>query len=470
MTETRTLSRVAASQKKGLASGKNISKSFVEKKTSFSDLGLDDWLCDTLKAMAIKEPTEIQRECIPPILAGKDVIGGAKTGSGKTAAFALPILQKLSDDPYGPFALVLTPTRELAFQIAEQFRVLGKGVGVKECVVVGGMGKLRLMYFNCHCIFLWCNMVVCSKFSCSILDMMKQALELSKKPHVIIATPGRLRDHIRSSSGAVDLRRCKFLVMDEADRMLSPTFVSELEVILPLLPKQRQTLLFTATMTESILALRDAEEDPKKKPFVHVCDMSVSTVATLDQYYIFVPSQVKMVYLAHLLRTDDLKEKSVIIFCGRCSTAQLMTDTLKELGIRCTALHSEMTQQERLNSLGKFRAEVIKILISTDVGSRGLDIPSVECVLNYDIPRDPTDYIHRVGRTARAGRGGKAISIVAEKDIQLVQAIEARIGKQMEKYDVDENEILEKLSEVTAAKRVASMVRISKLQPSTACA
>ncbi|KAI7906925.1 P-loop containing nucleoside triphosphate hydrolase protein [Cokeromyces recurvatus] len=425
MTESRTLSRVAASQKKAVEKKK---QTIAPQGSTFADLGIDDWLCETLKAMSIKEPTEIQRACIPPILAGKDVIGGAKTGSGKTAAFALPILQKLSEDPYGVFALVLTPTRELAFQIAEQFRVLGKGVGLKECVVVGGM------------------------------DMMKQAIELSKKPHVIIATPGRLRDHIRSSSGAVDLRRCKFLVMDEADRMLSSTFAPELEVILPLLPKDRHTLLFTATMTDSILALRDAEEDPKKRPFVHVCDMSISTVSTLDQFYLFVPSQVKIVYLTHLLRSDDLNDKSIIIFCGRCSTAELITNMLKELGIRCTGLHSKMTQQERLNSLGKFRAEVIKILISTDVGSRGLDIPSVECVLNYDIPRDPTDYIHRVGRTARAGRGGKAISIVTERDIQLIQNIEARINKQMEKYEVNENDIIDELGEVTAAKRAASMV------------
>jgi ATP-dependent RNA helicase DDX49/DBP8 len=331
------LSRVAASKQK-----------VQEKKQStippagsrFEDVGVEEWMCETLKSMAIKEPTEIQRACIQPIMDGKDVIGGAKTGSGKTAAFAIPILQKLSQDPYGVFALVLTPTRELAYQIAEQFRVLGKGIGVKECVVVGGM------------------------------DMMTQALELAKRPHIIIATPGRLRDHIQSSSGAVNLSRCKFLVMDEADRMLSSTFVPELETILPLLPKNRQTLLFTATMTESILALKDAEENPAKRPFVHVCDMSISTVNTLDQFYVFVPSQVKVVYLAHLLRTDDLKEKSVIIFCGRCSTAELITVMLKELGIRCTALHSEMSQQQRLDSLGKFRAEVVKILISTDVGSR----------------------------------------------------------------------------------------------------
>ncbi|KAF7728952.1 putative RNA helicase [Apophysomyces ossiformis] len=394
---------------------------------SFSDIGVDEWLVETLKSMQIRQPTEIQQACIPPILAGRDVIGGAKTGSGKTAAFALPILQKLSEDPYGVFALVLTPTRELAFQIAEQFRVLGKSMGLKESVVVGG------------------------------LDMMKQALELAKRPHVIIATPGRLRDHIQSSSGAVCLSRAKFLVMDEADRILSETFMSDLEVILPLLPEKRQTLLFTATMTDSILALRDAKEDPNQRPFVHLCDMSVSTVTTLEQLYVFAPSHVRTVYLAHILQSDDFKDKSIIIFCGRCSTAEMITVMLKELGIRCTALHSEMSQQQRLDSLGKFRAEVIKILISTDVGSRGLDIPSVELVLNYDIPRDPTDYIHRVGRTARAGRGGKALSIVSEKDVELVQNIEARINKQMEEYKISDNAIMDKLSEVSTAKRVASM-------------
>ncbi|CAO3653933.1 unnamed protein product [Cunninghamella echinulata] len=290
------------------------------------------------------------------------------------------------------------------------------------------------------------------------MDMMTQALELQKRPHVIIATPGRLRDHIQSSSGAVDLSRVKFLVMDEADRLLSSTFVNELKVILGKMPaEKRQTLLFTATMTESILALQEAEENPKKKPFVHVCAMDTHTVATLEQLYIFVPSHVKQVYLTHLLRSDDFKDKSVIIFCGRCATAETITIMLKELGIRCTALHSNMSQQQRLDSLGKFRAEVIKVLISTDVGSRGLDIPSVELVLNYDIPRDPTDYIHRVGRTARAGRGGQSLCIVSEKDIQLVQNIEAKTNKKMEEYEIDENTVLKDLPEVTTAKRVASM-------------
>lgn len=196
--------------------------------------------------------------------------------------------------------------------------------------------------------------------------MMTQALELDKRPHIVIATPGRFRDHIRSSSGAVHLARCRFLVMDEADRLFESTFTKDLQYILPHLPKERQTLLFTATMTDAILALQNSE----KKPFTHMCDMGVSTVDTLDQRYVFVPSQVRVVYLVHLLQTEDLEDKSMIIFCARCSTAQQITLMLQELGIRCTALHSLMSQQDRLDSLGKFRAEVVKILVSTDVGSR----------------------------------------------------------------------------------------------------
>ncbi|KAH8555508.1 P-loop containing nucleoside triphosphate hydrolase protein [Umbelopsis sp. PMI_123] len=398
------------------------------KGTTFGDLGLSSWLIDGLASISIRKPSEIQKASIPAILSGKDVIGGAKTGSGKTAAFALPILQKLSEDPYGIFALVLTPTRELAFQIAEQFRVLGRGVNIKETVVVGG------------------------------LDMMQQALDLSRRPHVVIATPGRLRDHIQSSSGAVDLKKIKYLVMDEADRLLSDTFTEDLEVIFNNIPEKRQTLLFTATMTESILALSEAEEQPQKRPFLYQCDTSIHTVSTLDQYYVFVPSHVREVYLVHVLRSKEYTGKSTIIFCGRCKTAEMITVMLKELGIRCTALHSDLTQQQRLDSLGRFRAQVIDVLVATDVGSRGLDIPTVELVLNYDIPRDPTDYIHRVGRTARAGRGGQALSIVSEHDIQLIQNIEAKTNKQMEEYKVNENKILEELNEVTTAKRLARMV------------
>ncbi|CAB4380293.1 DEAD-domain-containing protein [Rhizophagus irregularis] len=395
---------------------------------TFEELGLNPWLIDALKAMSIKFPSEIQKVCIPQILNGKDCIGGAKTGSGKTAAFALPILQKLSEDPFGVFALVLTPTRELAFQIADQFRVLGKSINLKECVVVGG------------------------------LDMMSQSLQLSRKPHVVIATPGRLVDHINSSAIAPCLSRIRFLVLDEADRLLSDTFAEDLAVIFDTIPKKRQTLLFTATMTENILQLQDAqEEDPNRKPFIYQVKSDISTVSTLSQFYVFIPSHIREPYLTHLLRSEELSNKSTIIFCGRCRTAELLRVMLVELDIRCTSLHSMMSQKERLNSLGKFKAEIVRVLIATDVGSRGLDIPTVQLVVNFDIPRDPTDYIHRVGRTARAGRGGIALSIVTERDIELVQNIETRINKKMEEWKINENKVLESLNEIATAKRVATM-------------
>ncbi|KAJ2477420.1 putative RNA helicase [Coemansia sp. RSA 2131] len=422
----------------------------VPEMCTFSALGLDSWLTSTLSAMSIHEPTEIQRACIGPILAGRDVIGGANTGSGKTAAFALPILQALAEDPFGVFAVVLTPTRELAVQIGEQFGVLGKGVNIKVTVAIGGV------------------------------DMVTQALSLSRRPHIVVATPGRLADLIESSADAVHLRRVRFVVLDEADRLLTETFAPDLAVIMDAVPKKRQTLLFTATMTDSILALRDREG---AQPFVHLCDTGISTVAALQQSYMFVPSHVKEAYLVHLLMTsvsrlearegtrladessgDEAEEekavgrdKSIMIFVGQCKTAESLRVMLYELGFRVTALHSKMAQQERLNSLGRFRAEAVRILIATDVGSRGLDIPAVELVINMHVPRDPDAYIHRVGRTARAGRGGRAVTIMSERDIKLVHNIEARIGRKLDELKVSEHKVLDRMGSVLAAKRAAAL-------------
>ncbi|KAI8873283.1 DEAD-domain-containing protein [Ramicandelaber brevisporus] len=399
----------------------------LDKSVTFQGLGLAPWLCNALKSMAIAHPTEIQRACVPPLLAGRDVLGVAKTGSGKTAAFALPILQKLSEDPYGVFALVLTPTRELAFQIAEQFSALGKAINLRTCVVVGG------------------------------LDMLPQALELQKRPHVVIATPGRLADHIKSSTDTIYFQKLRFLVLDEADRLLTDPFSDDLGTVFGAIPKKRQTLLFTATVTEPIMALRDREEDPAKRPFVHICKSDISTVSTLVQKFVLAPSHVREMYLYHLLTQPEFVDRSVIIFVGKCSTCEVVRVMLRELGIRSTALHSRLSQKMRIDNLGRFRAQAVKILVSTDVGSRGLDIPTVGLVINFDVPRDPADYIHRVGRTARAGRGGVAVTITTERDIGLVKTIEERIGIKMAEHAVDEKEMLHHMNVVSKAKRVANM-------------
>ncbi|KAF8165398.1 P-loop containing nucleoside triphosphate hydrolase protein [Crassisporium funariophilum] len=434
--------------------------------SSFASLGVSIPLQAALKSMSIKTPSEVQSGCIPALLAGRDCIGNAKTGSGKTIAFALPIIQKLSTDPYGIFALVLTPTRELAFQISEQFAVLGASLSVRTAVIVGGM------------------------------DMMTQALELGNRPHVVIATPGRIVDHLRSSSGEWDLSRVKFLVLDEADRLLTSTFSPELSYLFNVLPKERQTCLFTATLTPSIENLAEAQPRPgKQKPFIHRMKESVETVSTLKQHYILVPSHVRESYLFHLLcnppestlhlrrappepvkhgkkpkgkskskkpKVDDPDEgpeqpPPTIIFCAKPRTAAYLTLLLKTLMIRSTALHSRLTQRERMSSLSLFRASIVPVLISTDVGARGLDIEDVAMVINWDLPSEPEEYTHRVGRTARAGRGGIAISFVTERDEEKVLKIEARINTKLEEMSLPEDKVLGKLNTVSTAKRLANM-------------
>ncbi|RPB24141.1 DEAD-domain-containing protein [Terfezia boudieri ATCC MYA-4762] len=388
--------------------------------SSFASLGVNRWLVDSLTAMAIRKPTPIQAACIGPILEGRDCIGGSRTGSGKTVAFAAPILQKWAEDPFGIFALILTPTRELALQMAEQFHALGSPQNIKLCLLIGGA------------------------------DMRTQAISLAQRPHVVIATPGRLADHIRSSGEDTicGLRRTRFVVLDEADRLLTDSFAEDLSECLDVVPSAeqgRQTLLFTATMTDEIRFLKDKPPVKGMKP-VYICEIDTDQISippTLAQTYLFIPITVREAYLHTLLSTPRNENKSAIIFTNRTYTANLLTQTLKLLGHRVTALHSDLPQRERIDSLGRFRAQAARLLIATDVASRGLDIPVVELVINYDVPRDPDDYIHRVGRTARAGKKGESVTIITEHDVLLIQAIEERAGKKMEKYEDDEGVSLE---------------------------
>lgn len=437
----------------------------VDTSASFASLGLSQPAITALAHLNIKKPTEIQVACIPPILAGRDCIGGAKTGSGKTLAFALPILESIARDPFGIWAVVLTPTRELAYQLAEQFMAVGKPLGLSTVTVVGGM------------------------------DMLSQAQALQKRPHVVVATPGRLCDLLRSDGvGANPLARVRALVLDEADRMLTPTFAPELAYLFSVMPKNRQTLLFTATISEPIMDLAKKPPPPGKQvPFVYRVTSDTLTVAKLTQKYLFIPSQVRDAYLYYLLlhppseidaalraapkpkkeaapkkgrgkrvREESPEEEappvpSTIIFAQRTATAHLLHLMLNELGIPSVALHSGLTQPERLLSLARFRAREIPVLVTTDVGSRGLDIPEVALVVNWDCPRQADDYVHRVGRTARAGRGGVAITMVTERDTQLLPFIEKNIGTTLGEYEMPEDPVLENLNKVSTARRLASM-------------
>uniref|UniRef100_A0A8C3NCY0 Probable ATP-dependent RNA helicase DDX49 n=1 Tax=Geospiza parvula TaxID=87175 RepID=A0A8C3NCY0_GEOPR len=390
----------------------------------FRALGLAPWLAEQARQVGLLRPTPVQAACIPAVLQGRDCLGCAQTGSGKTAAFVLPVLHVLAQDPYGIFCLVLTPTRELAYQIAEQFRVLGKPLGLKDCVVVGG------------------------------LDMVSQALALARRPHVVVATPGRLADHLRSSS-TFSLSKVQFLVLDEADRLLeqgSADFSADLELILAAVPARRQTLLFSATLTGTLCQLRALAAN---SPFCWEAPAPVRTVQGLEQRYLLVPEALKDAYLVHLVQSfqDQHDDWAIIIFTKTCKDCQVLNMMLRKFSFPSVALHSMMKQKQRFAALAKFKSSIFKILIATDVAARGLDIPAVQVVINHNTPGLPKIYIHRVGRTARAGRKGMAITLVTQYDIHLVHAIEEEIKLQLPEFSVEEQLVLDILTQVNVTRR-----------------
>ncbi|KAL2271829.1 hypothetical protein VTJ83DRAFT_1200 [Remersonia thermophila] len=418
----------------------------LDHNTTFESLGLRPWLVQSLANMAIRRPTAIQRETIPMLLKGRDCIGGSRTGSGKTVAFAVPILQKWAENPSAIYAVILTPTRELALQIFEQVKAISSPQSLKAILVTGGA------------------------------DMREQALALSRRPHVVIATPGRLADHIRTSGEDTicGLRRVRFVVLDEADRLLAAggpgSMLPDVEECLGALPPpaERQTLLFTATMTPEVMALKSMPRAPGRDP-VFVCEVDTDRLAippTLRQMHLQVPVTHREHYLHTFLLTPANAEKSAIVFCNRTATADLLHHLLRLLGHRVTALHSRLPQRQRIDNLARFRASAARILVATDVAARGLDIPEVKLVVNYDIPRDPDDYIHRVGRTARAGRAGDAVTFVGQRDVDLVLAIEARVGRQMEAWQEEgvnlETRVLRDALKIVSEKKREALLELEE--------
>eukprot|EP00049_Salpingoeca_infusionum_P014058 m.261937 g.261937 ORF g.261937 m.261937 type:complete len:482 (+) comp15584_c1_seq1:267-1712(+) len=386
---------------------------------------LHGWLVKQCNFMGFKESTPVQHRCIPPILEGKDVYAAAKTGSGKTGAFALPILNALAEDPFGVFAVVLTPTRELAYQIADQFRALGKPIGIKDCIIVGGV------------------------------DETQQQLELARRPHVIVATPGRLATLLQGSAD-IHLDRVRFLVLDEADRLMANESMQDhMKIIIDAIPEEAQNLLFSATLlnepTGSIVPRLHTDG-----LFKYAAPSAEATVSTLNQQYLFFNSTVRHSFFAQLMQ--DLEEDaSKIVFSPTCSSCEELAVMLRELDIKCVSLHSQMSQAARLDALNKFKSGFIKVLVATDVASRGLDIPTVKFVVNFNVPKVVDDYIHRVGRTARAGRGGVAITLISPDDVSRIHAIEDKIGVKMSEYKLDEDAVLDNMSKANMALRSARL-------------
>ena len=373
---------------------------------TFKDFGLKDDILEAIEQLNFDKPTPIQAQSLKPALEGRDIIGIAQTGSGKTAAFAIPILQALWDAQTPYFACVLAPTRELAYQIRETFDALGANMGLRCCTIVGGM------------------------------DMMEQARDLMRKPHVVVATPGRLMDHLENTKG-FSLRNLKFLVMDEADRLLELEFGPVLDKILQIIPRQRTTYLFSATLTSKIDKLQRAS---LHNPVKVAVNSKYSTVETLIQTLMVVPDGFKNTFLIYLL--NEYVGKSIIIFTRTCAHAQNISLLARILGFGAIPLHGQLSQAQRLGALNKFKAGDKNILVATDVAARGLDIPSVDLVINFDIPTDSKAYIHRVGRTARAGRSGKSVSLVTQYDLELILRIEKVINMKLPKETPNKNEIL----------------------------
>lgn len=375
----------------------------------FLQLQLIPELLEAIQGMKFTKPTPIQSEAIPHALEGKDVIGLAVTGSGKTAAFAIPILQALWHDQLPYYGLVLAPTRELAYQIKETFDALGSGMGLRTCCIVGGM------------------------------DMMDQARDLMRKPHILVATPGRIVDHLENTKG-FSLRNLKYLVMDEADRLLDLDFGPELDKILRVIPRERNTYLFSATMTNKIEKLQRAS---LQNPVRIAVSSKYATAENLVQLMMLVSDGYKNTYLIHLL--NEFMGKSIIIFTRTCAHSQRTALLARILGFSAVPLHGHLSQSQRLGSLNKFKAGSANILVATDVAARGLDIPSVDVVINYDIPTDSKAYIHRVGRTARAGRSGKSISLVTQYDLEMYLRIESVLEKKLPKDPAPPKDVLDAL-------------------------
>jgi ATP-dependent RNA helicase DDX49/DBP8 len=501
---------------------------------TFEELGLAAPLVNTCRSLGFARPTPVQRTVIPFLLKEKSshLLALAATGSGKSAAFILPILHHLSEDPYGIYAVVLSPTRELAKQIHQQVLALGSAYRVQSALVVGG------------------------------LDAVRQSCDLDQRPHFAVATPGRLAELLRGPHPP-RLQHVRYVVLDEADRLLAARSGFEKDVAELLLHctttksaegesrvrrTKCQTLLFSATLTRSLelveemagaglgrLPLRkfviredgparkiaaddkmakrrkadrssnddqrsessgskssSAEDESGQSEEEESIDTTPSLPAGLKQEYIFMPSRVRDAFMLTTLRTlmanggrrgeptdvqprgrkgsgwsmsrrdevgedDDLgKARSAIIFVSTCERAAFVSGVLSEVGVENVALHSLLSQNRRLAALGKFKSQHVRILVATDVASRGLDIPTVDLVLNAELPRNAVSYVHRVGRTARAGRRGRAISLVGESDVALVHAAERITGRSLEKCtDITDDMAIKMLGPVTKAARLA---------------
>lgn len=396
--------------------------------SSFDVMDLHPTIKEALKTKGYETPTPIQEQAIPHLLAGKDLLGIAQTGTGKTAAFSLPIINRLANNkiktrPARMRALILTPTRELAAQIEESIKTYSKNLKLFSAVIFGGVGHRQ------------------------------QIMNMGKGVDILIATPGRLLDLM--DDGHILFEQLEVFVLDEADRMLDMGFINDVKKIINKLPKERQTLLFSATMPSDISNL--AATLLNKPERVEVTPES-TTVEKIDQKICFVDRSNKSLLLASLLKTSKIK--SALVFTRTKHGANRVVKNLESASISSAAIHGNKSQSARERALGDFRAQKIRVLVATDIAARGIDVEHVSHVINYDLPDDPKSYVHRIGRTARAGRSGIAISFCDESENGLLKDIQKTINY---KIPVDESHAFHGVAP-QESKRIEAATKVKQQQ------
>ncbi len=365
---------------------------------SFTTFGLSDHILQGVRAAGYTSPTPIQSLAIRPALDGKDIVASAQTGTGKTAAFVLPILHRLADTPaeqrYSrhPRALVLTPTRELAHQVQDAVATYGRFLSLHAVSIYGGV------------------------------NMDTQIKLLRRGADIVVATPGRLLDHLHR--GTVDLSKIQVLVLDEADRMLDMGFIKDVQKIVGHIPTERQTLLFSATLSSDITALAGSM---LRDPETLETGERRNAVDTIAQHFYEAPREGKMELLAHALNAEMMQ--SVLVFSRTKHGADKISRRLERSGVTSVAIHSNRTQAQRERALDGFKRGRYRVLVATDIAARGIDVTGISHVINYDVPQYPEDYIHRIGRTGRAGAFGDAITFVSRDELQYLRRIEQFTGK-----------------------------------------
>ncbi len=387
---------------------------------NFEELGLCKEIISSINEKGYKNPTEIQRIAIPHILTGRDLLGCAQTGTGKTGSFVMPLAEILSSGKSKsrmPRSLILAPTRELAMQVAEEFNLINKFLKLQMALLIGGV------------------------------SFTEQDNKLAKGVDVLVATPGRLIDHIER--GNVIIKDIKILIVDEADRMLDMGFIPDIMKINKLLPKIRQTLFFSATLSSEI---RNIGKNLLINPKEITINPYSSTSSNIDSYFFQSYDKNKLNDLKTLLNIDSFN--SAVVFCNKKNDIDKVHRFLKKNNYKSICLHGDMNQSSRTNSLKEFKNKFANILVASDVAARGIDVKDLSHVFNYDVPNNPEDYVHRIGRTGRAGKKGKAYTIFNEKDEKNILLIEKLIKKKVKKLNIKDINLNNRNSNIKDLKEI----------------